>query len=1330
MAIEAERTAPSIRHLRLHGSCSTRVEGSRSSDPLNLRVFPTIFIAVNSRPPVKCLGDTGADVSCIDRAYADRLRLEIEPPAAGEFQHIQLANSECKTRRIGKTHPIQFVLFLLGDPEPDAHDGPIKPFSLSFQFEVMDNVDDGTPDAHQFIVGQDLISLLETEVTKQGKDFKRLFNWMRGGRPRPSAGDTASGDSRQQLSMAADDDAEAAKEFYRVAVLKAQEEANRPANDNAHERKPDPPEPPEPPEPDEAQMLREIVPRVDEDLTPQRGSLSTDEEKEAEYSKQRDRILEDEEIQQELQRNREIKGPCTYPASVVKLLIKKAFLDNWERLSRRQYNIPHAKRKFIAKQIADWLDRSKIELVKDGLYVINHPLLAVPKVSGGLVIPDIFRVCIDPRLFNTWLETDDKFEIPHIRRALEKFAGKTIFGELDLEEAFLQFELDPESRKYLTFTWEGKQYQFTCMPFGIKFMTSFCHRVICEIFAKEGLDFVDPYVDNLPFGSNSWEEHKQQLLKILRVCNKWNLRVKQTTGKPLKIGHSTMQCLGHIVNEKGVSIDPKKLDTIRDWPEPKTGSEMSSFLGFAGFIQQHVRHYSELAASLNEVKNEKEIVWSERMRRDFATLKRAIVNSPMLVYPDFERRFVIATDASNSGCGGVLYQPRDDSLEMTADGIVAICSHKWNDTQRNYSAYKKELFGLVYCLRKFNEYIWGRTDTVVFTDHKPLTYLFTQPELPAPLQQFIDHILDYTFELHYRPGLLNVLPDALSRMYERLYSNPTWGVPPNIRFADKLAVLESFKANAEEFDDKGRPRVRILQSGKRLRVATASAAAAPGEVAKAVDDHQVGDREEHGDELQDPSPDKRELKQMLLMEAERRGKRYVKDQAERLHLIQEQHELGHFGRDAIFNKLFDEIGVWWPGMRRLIQLEVAKCDACARFVIAKHGFKPAQFIAASGVWSHIQMDLAEFPESTDGHKYLLTVVDIFSGFVILRALKDKKAETVAQQLWAICALFGLPQIIQSDNGTEFKNEIISAFVKLVNSKRRLTAPYNPRCDGKVERTIGTVKTVIRKLLQGADRMWPRFIDFAQFSVNTKISTLTQSSPFALMFARRSHELMSTAELELEARPSQDQNGIESFESKELTLKQWRDFQDKLHLIVYPAINERIRRQKKKMIESIDRQQRQLQPNEFPDGSRVMILDPEPANKNEPKYVGPYQVVAKDKSGNLVLKHAHENGELLSRRVPPDQAKLAPEDAQAEPVYEVQEILDSKENDDGTTLYLTHWKGYARADATWEPAESFFDTKIIKDFRAKQKLKADQAKTGSAVQGESGRSARSNSKLHR
>jgi transposase InsO family protein len=389
-------------------------------------------------------------------------------------------------------------------------------------------------------------------------------------------------------------------------------------------------------------------------------------------------------------------------------------------------------------------------------------------------------------------------------------------------------------------------------------------------------------------------------------------------------------------------------------------------------------------------------------------------------------------------------------------------------------------------------------------------------------------------------------------------------------------------------------------------------------------------------------------------------------------------------------------------------------------VIAKHGFKPAQFIVASGVWSHIQIDLAEFPESTEGHKYLLTVVDIFSGFVILRALKDKKAETVAQQLWAICALFGLPQIIQSDNGTEFKNEIISAFVKLVNSRRRFTAPYNPRCDGKVERTIGTVKTVIRKLLQGADRLWPRFIDFAQFSVNTKISTLTQSSPFALMFARRGHELMTTAEA------SQDQKGSDGFESKELTLQEWRDFQDKLHLIVYPAINERIRRQKKKMIESIDRQQRQLQPNEFPDGSRVMILDPEPANKNEPKYVGPYQVVTKDRSGNLVLKHAHENGDLLSRRVPPDQAKLAPEDAEAEPVYEVQEILDSKEDDNGHPLYLTHWKGYARADATWEPAKSFFDTKIIKDFRAKQK--ADQAQA--TVQGKSSRSTRSNSNLQR
>lgn len=108
--------------------------------------------------------------------------------------------------------------------------------------------------------------------------------------------------------------------------------------------------------------------------------------------------------------------------------------------------------------------------------------------------------------------------------------------------------------------------------------------------------------------------------------------------------------------------------------------------------------------------------------------------------------------------------------------IVAICSKKWNQSQLNYPAYKKELFGIVYSLRQFHAYVWGRRDLVIYTDHKPLTHMLEQKELSVALQQWLDVLLSYKFEIRYRPGILNILPDALSRMFSSSYPQ-TWGIP-------------------------------------------------------------------------------------------------------------------------------------------------------------------------------------------------------------------------------------------------------------------------------------------------------------------------------------------------------------------------------------------------------------------------------------------------------------------------------------------------------------------------------------------------------------------------
>ena len=1222
-------------------------------------IKPSISIIIDSldpseRKPIKCLGDTGCDLTPIDISLVKSLGIQTFPIAANEPKSFHLANNE-SAPRLGRTAALPItVLFLSGDADIIS----IQPIKLSFQFELLEGVHGGKADDHWILFGKDLINLVSLKLNERGINPINLWHYFveeptRTPAINPAHSAEAKSHVRRKKSKSRNSNSirlsrlliSSAVETKLISPDAANSDSNNFDSTSISENLSENIE--EAPDPETIKITQESG-----DLRPFKSQVFTDDEKEAEYRPLREKILRDPEILEELQKNALIDSPCTYPEAKIALKLTDDYQNKWWKLSRRQYNTAQVKHKAIDDQIKDWLDRKKIRIAPSGSENINNPLLAVPKVSGGQTIPGQYRICIDPRILNSWLKTDDKFDIPLIRKALEKFSRKLIFGELDLAEAFLQFPLDEESCKLLSFTWGGVQYQFICMPFGVKFMTSFCHRIISQIFSD--LNFVDPYVDNLPFAAESWDEHRNQLLAIIRRCNQWNLKIKQTG--PLKVGHSTMQCLGHIVTEAGVKIDPRKLKSIEDWPFPQTGAQMSSFLGFAGFIQQHVRHYSELAAPFNEVKNQKEIIWSDEMKQEFLILKRAILDSPMLIYPNFSKNFCIASDASNTGCGGVLYQPKSaDDLDISSDSIVAICSHKWTEAQRNYSAYKKELYGLVYCLRKFHEYIWGRPDTIVFTDHKPLTFLFSQENLPVPLQQFVDHILDYSFEIHHRPGILNVLPDALSRMYERLYSNPTWGVPPSIRFSADL--MKEFASSPDEFDDKGRPNLRRMQ----LRSSN-----------------------ENNSESKDLTES--ELKGFLLMEGERRGKRIIEDESIQQEIIREEHRLGHFGRDAIYSKLYSERGIWWPNMRQRIHNEIAKCNACARFVVAKHGFKPADYIISKGIWSHIQIDCASFPESEEGFNTLLVAIDVFSGFILLFPMIGQEAKTVAKNLWSAFSLFGLPEILQSDNGPEFRSKIIAELTELMKITHRFIVPYNPRCDGKVERAIETIKSIIKKLLQGADIHWPKFIPFAQFSFNNKISSLTNSTPFSLMFGRQ-------------ARPLSDSESG----SEPMTEEEWKEFQDKINRIVYPAILDRTKRKKIKMVEKLNENQRQLRPDEFPDGSKVMIIDPTRKDKNQAIYVGPYEVIAKDLNKNLVLKEDHENGKLLNRRVTPDQAKHYLPDPDASPVFEVENILDHK-RENNINFYLTHWKGYSSADATWEPENNFLDTKIIREFHSGRRKK--------------------------
>jgi hypothetical protein len=1122
------------------------------------------------------------------------------------------------------------------------------------------------------------------------------------------------------------------------------------------------------------------------DEEPVRVKSSTPIEQEASYAQQRSRILQLPSIVSALAANEAINSVCSLPECMLKLKLDPE-KGTSQQLYVRQYPLSQRAIEAAKPVVERWLAANKITRAPPGC-PYNNPLTVAPKKDDNGQLTG-FRVCLDTRRLNLALVDNDHFEIPLIRNVLDSLQGCSIFGEFDLAEAYLQFPLHVESQQYTAFTWGSEQYMFTCCPFGLSVMPSHFQRIMSFVFRD--LPFTFPYFDNIPFGSRSWKEHAAHTQAIIDCLNSYNLRIKPSS---VKIGQAQLNCLGHLLTDSGVAISPDKLSKIQDWPLPKTGKQLASFLGLITFVRQHIRHFADITAGLEAVKRTKgDIAWTPQLIKSFELIRHAIAHAPLLCFPDFNRPFYVATDASCLGIGGVLYQPNEGSDEITEKNIIAVCSKKLNDTQRRYSTYKKELYSIVYCLRQFHAYIWGHQKLVIVTDHMPLTYIRTSETLAHALQQWLDVILDYNFTIKHRPGVLHVLPDALSRMYEALYTS-AWGVPvaspsdiiqqqqlpvdntvlhemsqqpsppakAKARMVSLSSVLPSrggesdmqieiiINASDAHTDNpityvNGLPRSQQLMVRKDAHGCASLVAlvafepgqvihgtahddvfypytrtAAQGNVRRIIDpdihtahllaskpvkahdeivithqsivvraasvnnqdvdmEHQCNDKD---DAKSAPTTAPIDDANKLLVELERRGKTAPATDQEKIQLIDAEHQRGHFGRDSIYRALY-RAGHWWPAMRNSIQERIRECIPCLRFNIAKRGFDPATAITAACPFDHIQIDSKTgLVKSKDGMTAFLCIVDVCTSYVLLRAIKDTKAKTIAAVLWQIFNDFGFPKVIQSDNGPEYVNRIISQMLTLSGVDHRRITPYHARADGKVERNIGTAMTIIRKHLHGAHDNWPAFLPWAQSCVNNKITELTGSTPFSLMFGRKFN-------------PYQDYSSAAPLDTMNET--EWTAQQDRMLSVVYPAIAERVSVQKGKMVTRLNKRN----PSRLRKGDIVMLRRPDaetgsPVGKFEPQYTGPYQISSISRSGAITL--VTSTNAPFPRLVRPHQLKFvshSSKDFQQE-VYEVDRIIGHKgEGDDRT--YLIRWKGYGPEGDTWEPVANIMADESIQSY---------------------------------
>ena len=153
-----------------------------------------------------------------------------------------------------------------------------------------------------------------------------------------------------------------------------------------------------------------------------------------------------------------------------------------------------------------------------------------------------------------------------------------------------------------------------------------------------------------------------------------------------------------VILEGQISMDLVKLKGIQDWPAPTSVKEVRSFLGFGNFYRKFINKFSELAAPLNGLsKKDKTFNWTPECQKSFNTLKQWFTAEPVLMMPDQSRPFQIEADASKYASGAVLTQ-----MDSNGDRhSVAYFSRTFNDTERNYEIYNRELLQVIWALEEW-----------------------------------------------------------------------------------------------------------------------------------------------------------------------------------------------------------------------------------------------------------------------------------------------------------------------------------------------------------------------------------------------------------------------------------------------------------------------------------------------------------------------------------------------------------------------------------------------------------------------------------------------------
>ncbi|GJX61838.1 putative reverse transcriptase domain-containing protein [Tanacetum coccineum] len=408
-------------------------------------------------------------------------------------------------------------------------------------------------------------------------------------------------------------------------------------------------------------------------------------------------------------------------------------------VARAPYHLALSEMKELSDQLKELSEKG---FIRPSSSPWGAPVLFVKKKDGS------FRMCIDYRELNK-LTIKNRYPLSRIDD-LDQLQGSCVYSKIDLRSRYHQLRIREEDIPITVFRTRYGHYEFQVMPFGL----TNAHAVFMDLMnrvCKSYLDkFVIVFIDDILIYSKSKEEHEEHLKIILGLLKKEQLYAMFSK---FDFWLDFVQFLSHVIDSKGVHVDPLKIEAIKNWVAPTTPTEVRQFLGLSRYYKRFIEGFSLISKPLTKLtQKNKKFEWGEE-EESFEMLKQKLCSAPILSFPEGTEDFVAYYDASIKGFGAVL---------MQGEKVIAYASRQLKKHEENYTTYDLELEAVIFGLRLWRHYLYG-IRCVVYTDHKSFQYILDQKELNMRQRQWIELFSDYDCEIRYYPGKANVVADALGR---------------------------------------------------------------------------------------------------------------------------------------------------------------------------------------------------------------------------------------------------------------------------------------------------------------------------------------------------------------------------------------------------------------------------------------------------------------------------------------------------------------------------------------------------------------------------------------